>query len=305
MTSVGNQKATRKPKSAPEASKSSAEQPSTRAAASDSSAQLRQSADALARLPGVQTQSERAPSDPCPRLWIDESGALNQHGVVSPEEYLRALLSQLTLFLARLKSCEVDQEGQTQLRDSHAGSLPGTQVLWERVELLAATCLALPLPDMTDEERVRCESDGALIRVMKRPRSSRPTDDALRQLLFALPRTSDGRWVERIPKPALDRITSMRDELSLRLPVEIREDDRGMYSAQELATRFAKDPDALRKRLDRWRENNPGSRDWIESAQRIRVGPTYLFRLAAVRELIDACPPARPPVRGASAASNL
>ncbi len=63
--------------------------------------------------------------------------------------------------------------------------------------------------------------------------------------------------------------------------------DDGMFTVSDLAERCGVKPDALRKRLDRWRKKNVGSRDWTENEGATSREPKYLYRLGAVRPTIE------------------
>jgi hypothetical protein len=58
-------------------------------------------------------------------------------------------------------------------------------------------------------------------------------------------------------------------------------------SARDLAKRFDVPPEPLRKRLERWREQNQDGRDWVEVEDRGTREPRFLYRLSAVKPVID------------------
>jgi hypothetical protein len=61
-------------------------------------------------------------------------------------------------------------------------------------------------------------------------------------------------------------------------------DQNAMLSAGDLASRFGVDPEAVRKRLDRWRK---GTHDgWSEVTDRKPREPKYLFRFSAVSAIL-------------------
>jgi len=56
----------------------------------------------------------------------------------------------------------------------------------------------------------------------------------------------------------------------------------GAYLVSELAEHFGLPQNALRKRLDRWREQNPGHDGWLEHPERKPREQKYLYRPTAV-----------------------
>lgn len=71
-----------------------------------------------------------------------------------------------------------------------------------------------------------------------------------------------------------------------KVAVTVGED--ALMTASDLASAFNVPPEALRKRLDRWREKNALSNGWIENTEAAAREPRYLYKVAAVRHLIDA-----------------
>jgi hypothetical protein len=65
-------------------------------------------------------------------------------------------------------------------------------------------------------------------------------------------------------------------------------DDKGMFTAGDLAARFLVDPEALRKRLERWRKMNTGGGGWIENTDATSREPRYSYQLGRVRHIIAA-----------------
>ncbi|MBK9126512.1 MAG: hypothetical protein IPM13_01785 [Phycisphaerales bacterium] len=63
-------------------------------------------------------------------------------------------------------------------------------------------------------------------------------------------------------------------------------DDAARLTADELAERFGVSPDALRKRLDRWRKRHDGG--WYELVNAGRGAPRVLYEVGAVRAVIEA-----------------
>jgi len=79
----------------------------------------------------------------------------------------------------------------------------------------------------------------------------------------------------------------------LRLSSDSAPDDRtcasdGLLSSKAIATRFGLPAEALRKRLDRWRKQNPDHPGWTEVSNPRSHQSTYLYSLAAVGEIVDA-----------------
>jgi len=75
-----------------------------------------------------------------------------------------------------------------------------------------------------------------------------------------------------------------RDDLLARL------DPDAFLCATDLAKRTGKAPDALRKRLDRWRKQHPEDTGWIENQDRRANQPAYLYSVGAVRHVVEAAP---------------
>jgi hypothetical protein len=63
--------------------------------------------------------------------------------------------------------------------------------------------------------------------------------------------------------------------------------DGGYYSVADLAGMAGVDPEALRKRLDRWRRKNPGG-EFIQNTERRSREPGYLYSRDAVIPVIEA-----------------
>ena len=74
----------------------------------------------------------------------------------------------------------------------------------------------------------------------------------------------------------------------LQLMAASMEDDR-FTSPRQLADSFGCDYEPLRQRLIRWRNANPSSvnRDWIENAEPGPKSPKYLYRVSAVKHIIE------------------
>ena len=64
--------------------------------------------------------------------------------------------------------------------------------------------------------------------------------------------------------------------------------DAALATAADLADAFGVPLEALRKRLDRWREKNAAGGDWIENPEAASRTARYLYRIGRVRPLIDA-----------------
>lgn len=73
-----------------------------------------------------------------------------------------------------------------------------------------------------------------------------------------------------------------------RTPLRETEDLDQMLSAPALSQRYEVDPEKLRKRLDYWRSQNKGSKDWTEVENRAENEPKYLYRLGAALEIVNA-----------------
>jgi hypothetical protein len=64
-------------------------------------------------------------------------------------------------------------------------------------------------------------------------------------------------------------------------------EDESWLTHVDLAEASGLDPEALRKRLDRWRESDRSSdADWKEAANPTRGQPKYLYRVRAIRSLL-------------------
>jgi len=68
----------------------------------------------------------------------------------------------------------------------------------------------------------------------------------------------------------------------------------GLMSATELARKHGVNPEALRKRLERWRRQQDGG--WVQVVDRRVRGPKYLYDEGAVQTIIAALKKARFPV---------
>lgn len=66
-----------------------------------------------------------------------------------------------------------------------------------------------------------------------------------------------------------------------------KRDHTGFASAGELADQWGLPRDATRKKLDRWRENNPTSKGYTENVNRARHEPQYLYDPKAVGFILD------------------
>jgi hypothetical protein len=79
------------------------------------------------------------------------------------------------------------------------------------------------------------------------------------------------------------RVVGQREPIRLKQPQELV----GMHSSTALADYFGVDPEALRKRLDRWRAKNLDNVGWTETTDRKPNAPRYLFDVQKVRHLIE------------------
>lgn len=68
------------------------------------------------------------------------------------------------------------------------------------------------------------------------------------------------------------------------------ENPNEMISGPTLAQRYNVDPEKLRKRLDYFRQKNPGSKDWTEIENRSVNEPKFIFRLGAVLAIVHDLP---------------
>ena len=76
-------------------------------------------------------------------------------------------------------------------------------------------------------------------------------------------------------------------EQKLRPQPEEQEPLDAYFSAAQLAEMYGLSRDAPRKRLERWRASNRGS-GWMEDTERTSREARYLYRLGAVKPVIDA-----------------
>lgn len=76
----------------------------------------------------------------------------------------------------------------------------------------------------------------------------------------------------------------------------IEGDPGAMLTVSDLAERFGKKKEPLRKRLDRWRKKNLlNKRDWSEDSNATSRDARYLYRLGAVRQVIGRGRPTKRP----------
>lgn len=69
--------------------------------------------------------------------------------------------------------------------------------------------------------------------------------------------------------------------------LESRVDDDAMLSASDLSKRFVVPQEPLEGRLKRWRKKNVDSKDYIEDANARSRAPRFIYRLGAVRAIIE------------------
>ena len=67
---------------------------------------------------------------------------------------------------------------------------------------------------------------------------------------------------------------------------EVELPDDAMLAVASLATSFDVDPEALRKRLERWRARNAAGNDWMPNENRGPNDPAYIYRVGAVRSIV-------------------
>lgn len=74
-------------------------------------------------------------------------------------------------------------------------------------------------------------------------------------------------------------------------------DDEAMLSAPRLAARFGVNPEALRKKLERWRTQH--DEGWSDVQNRATKSPKYLYKLGSVRAVIESMKTSakRPPAK--------
>ena len=106
-----------------------------------------------------------------------------------------------------------------------------------------------------------------------------------RQLIDLLPKTEvDVHSVELVEGASSGRAQPRE---ATRLDSMNPQDENGMFCPSDLAILFDVEYHPLRKRLERWRSQNKGSRDWTESEGRHSREPKYLYRLSAVKQLLS------------------
>ncbi len=155
------------------------------------------------------------PQDGDGKLWFDEEGALHQEGVVSTSVVLGALSAQVRRFLARLASCSRTENGDYQLGGQRTNVSGGLRIIWENMITLSACATSQFVRPMTAEEQATMDAKGFVAYTTTPPRRARPLDDALRQITFALPLGSDGKWVTTVPAETAAMLGSIADELEM------------------------------------------------------------------------------------------
>lgn len=117
---------------------------------------------------------------------------------------------------------------------------------------------------LEDEGEYRCTS------------CDRPLTDTSIKAITAYRRGE--KWKEIPPLP---------EDASEKTPPQIQTlDDNAWYTHDRLAEVFSVGKDALRKRLDRYRQSDLGD-GWKEQTERRPREPKYLYRLKAVRAIIE------------------
>jgi hypothetical protein len=93
---------------------------------------------------------------------------------------------------------------------------------------------------------------------------------------------SGDAWTRRVENldPPADRVCEPA------LPYNAGLDENAFYTYDDLARLFGVDREALRKRLDRYRRTDFGE-DWKEKSSRDPREAKYLYRLRAVRPILD------------------
>lgn len=64
-------------------------------------------------------------------------------------------------------------------------------------------------------------------------------------------------------------------------------DDKGMFTAGDLAKHFDLPFDLLRKRLERWRKEHAASDGWLENEEAMSRTPRFSYQLGKIRHIID------------------
>ena len=70
-------------------------------------------------------------------------------------------------------------------------------------------------------------------------------------------------------------------------PARTEIDPNTFLSHPDLARKYGRDPEKLRKKLERWRPKNRGDWKEIEASERGPRDPQYLYREVAVKPLVD------------------
>jgi len=154
------------------------------------------------------------------RLWFDEQGSLNLSEWLPLETILGELVERLSLFLARMESCERTESDDYSLASRNAGTLGGARILWHNVLLVAGSARACMLPPPSPEHLAALEREG-VAGFQDGPvcfaRAFLPTADALHQLTFAILENETGEWRGTIPERTVARIRGIRAEVALYL----------------------------------------------------------------------------------------
>mgnify|MGYP005840394225 FL=1 len=117
---------------------------------------------------------------------------------------------------------------------------------------------------MEDEGEYRCTS------------CDRPLTDTSIRAITAYRRGENWREVATLPWDASAKTARLAETL----------DDNAWYTHDHLAEVFGVGKDALRKRLDRYRQSDLGD-GWKEQTERRPREPKYLYKLKAVRGIIE------------------
>jgi hypothetical protein len=154
-------------------------------------------------------------ADPKHRIWFDEAGNLSASGSPPLSAMLKFLETSLSLFLRRLKAGERGDDGAYLLRTANSGEFKGAEVLWDRVGMVAATCIAYTLPPLTAEQQAEKERTGIVGFEVVPSRGSLPLLDVLRQIMFSIVRQADGAWPTRVERATAKQLEGMVGELRI------------------------------------------------------------------------------------------
>lgn len=147
---------------------------------------------------------------------FDADGSLDCRGNPTLSQYLIATCENAERFIRRLDSCARSPVGDYLTSDPNAGPLPGLRIMWENLELLANASMSrvAGIGALGNDDALRSAGDGVVLLSVKSPRNDQDLTDALRQLLFLLPRDRNSRWVDRVTRETASKLRSLANRIT-------------------------------------------------------------------------------------------